>query len=181
MWPICLKFLLGHYAEKQDFFAPGFSGDGRACFLPSHGKIGKSGDSASWAQLQPGVSLGKCGLLAEVQAGGKWKLQLCSGAFFSPIFSDPSSSWQNLPPSVVRGWSSTGAMAGFGRLALKLCYCCPSLAWSLAALVLCCLGFVDGWGPQGESTQELEKQSRRVGEIWVIAGCAEFKLLLRWL
>jgi len=66
-----------------------------------------------WVFLWVNVSFGRGGLV-EVRVGGKWKLQLCSGAFFSPIFSEPYSSWKNLCPSAVKGRSNAGA--GFGCL-----------------------------------------------------------------
>lgn len=60
------------------------------------------------------------------------------------------------------------------------------LPLSASCIKPCCastmLPGVCGWlrAREGENTQELEKKSRRVGEMWVIAGCTEFKLLLRW-
>lgn len=91
-----------------------------------------------------GCSLGKCGLLAEAQESGKWKLQVCSGASFSTIFSEPSSSWPNLPPSAVRGRSNAGAMAGFGHLVPCCLWSCVTLVPLLHEALLC--WYCAAWG-----------------------------------
>ena len=56
--------------KTRNFFAPGLVSDRGACFLPSHGKIGKRGNSAGRAWLQLGVSLGKCGFWQRRVGGG---------------------------------------------------------------------------------------------------------------
>lgn len=67
------------------------------------------GDGFDRAFLQGNVGLGR-GRLAKVWAGGEWKLQLHTRAFFSSFFSEPSSSWQRLLPPVARGHSGSKVM-----------------------------------------------------------------------
>lgn len=170
-------------------------GGGRACFLPSDGKISKIRDSAGPARLWMGGSSGKCGLLTAAWVGGKWKLQLHSWACLSPDFLNPPPAGKTfLPVQWEKQWSSTGAMVKHrsngwvvspgALLDLKLCYCCifcikPHCCTSV---VLCGVG-----GQRGEHTRigkpNLRSPSssqikleggRRVGQVWVIAGWGEF-------
>lgn len=71
---------------RNIFFALGLMGDGRARFLSSHGKISRSGDSAGWAWLQLGVSLGKCGFAGGGAGGWEMETPAPQWSFLQPRF-----------------------------------------------------------------------------------------------